>query len=98
MKTRFPFLFGEMHVDATAKHLLSMVPPQPDGERMFLPFTVEAVTEWVSERYRDMYFGRSGAAVSSHLFSLLMSLRYRYADRWLEVVDRLDLPDVPAPA
>lgn len=97
MKTRFPFLFGEIRVDATAKQLLGFTPPQPDGERMFLPFTVEGVTAWVAEKYQDMYFGRSKWAVASPIFSLLQSLRYAYPERWLEVIDRLDIPDVPPP-
>lgn len=98
MKTRFPFAFGEIRVDATAKQLLGMAPPQPDGERLFLPFTVEAVTAWVADRYRDMYAGRSSWPVASPIFSLLQSLRYEYPGRWLEVIDRLDLPEIPPPA
>lgn len=97
MKTRFPFLFGEIRVNATAKQLLGFTPPHPDGERLFLPFTVEEVTKWVAEKYQDMYFGRSSWPVASPIFSLLQSLRYQYPDRWLEVIDRLDIADIPAP-
>ncbi|NBO93500.1 MAG: toll/interleukin-1 receptor domain-containing protein [Planctomycetia bacterium] len=95
MKTRFPFLFGEIRVDATAKQLRSFTPPHPDGERLFLPFTVEDVTSWVAEKYQDMYFGRSSWPVASPIFSLLQSLRYQSPERWLEVIDRLDIPDIP---
>jgi hypothetical protein len=98
MKTRFPFLFGEIRVNATAKQLLSFTPPHPDGERFFIPFTVESVTAWISQRYQDMYFGRSSWPVASPIFSLLQSLRYQYPDRWLEVVERLDLPEIPPPS
>jgi hypothetical protein len=97
MKTRFPFLFGELRLrDAVAKEVLSYEPTQRwEGERIVLPFTVEAVTDWCAARYRDQYFGRAKAAVSSPIFSLLQSLRYEYPDRWPEVIRRLDLPDIP---
>jgi len=97
MKTRFPFLFGEIRVGVTAKQLLGMKPTQDwEGTRMHIPFTVEAVTEWVAEKYQDMYFGRSSWPVASPIFSLLQSLRYAYPDRWLEVIDRLDIMDIPS--
>jgi hypothetical protein len=99
MKTRFPFLFGEIRLhEATAKDVLSHEPTQKwEGERLTLPFTVEAVTEWCADRYRDQYFGRARAAVSSPIFSLLQSLRYAYPDRWSEAIRRLDLPEIPPP-
>jgi hypothetical protein len=55
---------------------------------------MEAVTSWVAEKYQDMFFGRSSWPVASPIFSLLQSLRYAYPDRWLEVIDRLDIPDI----
>jgi hypothetical protein len=98
MKTRFPFLFGEIRTKLTAKQLESQAPTSHwEGVRMKMPFTVEAVTDWVADRYRDQYFGRAKAAISSPIFSLLQSLRYEYPTRWLEVIDRLDLPDIPPP-
>lgn len=99
MKTRFPFLFGEILVDLTAKQLLGLTPTQEwEGTRLHIPFTVEAVTAWVAEKYQDMYFGRSSWPVASPIFSLLQSLHNQYPDRWLEVIDRLDIPDVPKPS
>lgn len=100
MKTRYPFLFGEIRLrQATLRDVLSHEPTQRwEGERIALPFTVEDVTKWCADRYRDQYFGRARAAVSSPIFSLLQSLRYAYPNRWGEVVGRLDLPEVHAPA
>jgi hypothetical protein len=95
MKTRFPFLFGEIRVKATAKQVMSFEPTQRwEGERLYMPFTVKAVSDWVATKYQDMYFGRAKWPVSSPIFSLLQSLRYEYPNRWLEVVDRLDIPDI----
>jgi hypothetical protein len=98
MKTRFPFLFGEIRLkEATAKEVMSYEPTQKEGDRIALPFTVEAVTQWCADRYRDQYFGRARAAVSAPIFSLLQSLRYAYPERWPEVIRRLDLPEIPTP-
>jgi hypothetical protein len=98
MKTRFPFLFGEIRTKLTAKQLESQAPTNLwEGIRLKMPFTVEAVTQWVADRYRDQYQGRAKAAVSSPIFSLLQSLRYEYPTRWLHVIERLDLPDIPPP-
>ncbi len=96
MKTRFPFLFGELRLrNADARHVESHEPTQQwEGVRLKLPFTVEAVTEWIADRYRDLYYGRAKAAISSPIFSLLQSLRYEYPDRWMEVIDRLTLPEL----
>jgi hypothetical protein len=95
MKTRFPFLFGEIRVGITAKQLLSMKPSQDwEGVRLHMPFTVEAVTSWVSEKYQDIYYGRSSWPIASPIFSLLQSLRYAYPQAWLEVVQKLDIPDI----
>jgi hypothetical protein len=98
MKTRFPFLFGEIRLEnITGKQLESMRPTGAwEGIRFKLPFTVEAVTDWVIQRYRDQYFGRERAAVSSPIFSLLQSLLNAYPDHWVEVIDRLDLPEISA--
>lgn len=99
MKTRFPFLFGEIRLkNMTAKQLESMRPTNEwEGIRLKLPFTVEAVTDWVIDRYRDQYFGRERWPISSPIFSLLQSLLYAYPDRWTEVIDRLDLPEISVP-
>lgn len=100
MKTRFPFLFGDLRLkEATAKEVMSYEPTQHwEGQRLKLPFTLEAVTQWCADRYRDQYFGRTGAAVSSPILSLLQSLRYAYPDRWPDVIRALDFPDIPTPA
>lgn len=99
MKTRFPFLFGEIRLARTAKQVLSMEPTQKwEGERLCMPFTIEAVTDWVRDRYHEQYLGQSSWPVSSPIFSLLQSLRYAHPDRWLEVIDRLDIPDIPPPS
>jgi hypothetical protein len=96
MKTRFPFLFGEIRLkNLTAKQLESMRPTNEwEGIRLKLPFNIEAVTEWVAQRYRDQYFGREGWPVSAPIFSLLQSLMYEYPNRWIEVINRLDFPDI----
>src|SRR5947207_13352077 len=61
MKNRFPFLFGEVRLkEATAKEVLSYEPTQKwERERVILPFTVEAVTQWCADRYRDQYLRRA---------------------------------------
>jgi hypothetical protein len=99
MKTRFPFLFGELRLKtARLKDVMSYEPMNRwEGERLALPFTVEAVTQWCADRYRDQYFGRASWPVSSPIFSLLQSLRYAYPDQWPEVIERLDLPDIQKP-
>lgn len=99
MKTRFPFLFGEIRLrEATAKEVMSYEPTHKwEGERLALPFTVESVTQWCADRYRDQYYGRAGATISAPIFSLLQSLRYAYPDQWPEVIRRLDLPEIPPP-
>lgn len=100
MKTRYPFLFGEIRLrEATLREVLSHEPTQKwEGERVAIPFTVEDVTRWCADRYRDQYFGRARAAVSSPIFSLLQSLRYAYPHRWADVVKALDLPEIPSPS
>jgi len=96
MKSRFPFLFGEIHLkNMTAKQLESSRPTNEwEGVRLKLPFTVEEVTNWVSDRYRDLYYQRVRWPISSPIFSLLQSLYYAYPDRWIEVINRLDMPDL----
>ena len=88
-KTRFPFLFGEIRVNATANEVMSYEPTQRwEGERFSIPFTVESVTDWCVDRYQDYYNGRTSAASSASIFSLLQSLRYAYPDKWPEVIRR----------
>jgi hypothetical protein len=96
MKTRFPFLFGEIRLkNMTANQLESMRPTNEwEGIRKKLPFTIEAVTDWVADRYRDQFFGREKWPISSPIFSLLQSLYYEYPNRWDEVRDRLVLPEL----
>ena len=96
MKTRFPFcLFGEIRTELTAKQLESQATNPWEGARLKMPFTVEAVTQWVADRYRDLYQG--GAERRSARRSSLCSSRWYEYLRWLEVIDRLDLPDIPPP-
>ena len=99
MKTRFPFLFGEIHLkEATAKEVMSYEPTNKwEGERLILPFTVESVTQWCADRYCNQYYGRARPAISAPIFSLLQSLRYAYPDQWPEVIRRLDIPDIQPP-
>ena len=96
MKTRFPFLFGEIRLrEATAKDVMSYQPTNKwEGDRFVLPFTVESVTEWCANQYREHYYGRSHGAISSPIFSLLQSLQYAYPESWPEVIHRLVLPDL----
>ncbi len=94
MKTRFSFLFGELRVDLTSRQLKSFTPLTTwEGRRACLPFTVEAVTDWIAARYRDQVQGRLTGAVGTTLFALLQSLHYGYPDRWPEIVDRLSNGD-----
>ncbi len=94
MKTRYPFLFGEIRVNADARQVESYQPTKKwEGARLKLPFTVEAVTQWVADRYRDQYSGRARPAVAAPIFSLLQSLWYAYPDRWNDVIAWLDLPE-----
>jgi len=97
MKTRFPFLFGEIRLkEATAKEVMSYEPTNKwEGERLILPFTIESVTQWCVDKYLDRYYGRARPAISAPIFSLLQSLRYAYPDKWPEVIRRLDIPEIP---
>lgn len=91
-KARFPFLFGELRLPITSSQLLSQMPAQNWENRglIGMPFTIEAVTEWISARYRDQLGQRGlGAAVGTTFFSLLQSLLYEYRGRWQEVVEKL---------
>jgi hypothetical protein len=53
-------------------------------------FTIDAVTQWIVQRYRDQ-IGQRGlsAAVGTTFFSLLQSLLYEYPDKWLRVIEAL---------
>ena len=91
-KVRFPFLFGELRLPITASQLLSQVPPQSWESRglIGMPFTIDAVTQWIVQRYRDQ-IGQRGlsATVGTTFFSLLESLLYEYPDEWLRVIGAL---------
>ena len=72
----------------------SQAPPQSWESRglIGMPFTTEAVTEWIAARYRDQLGQRGlGAAVGTTFFSLLQSLLYEYRERWQEVIAGLTL-------
>lgn len=95
MKTRFPFLFGEIRVSVTAKQLMGFQPTQAwEGERRSMELTVESVTDWVRAAYLDLHHGRLKMPVTAPVFNLLQSLRYAYPDRWLDVLDRLEMPEL----
>ena len=91
-KARFPFLFGKRSSPITASQLLSQVPSQSWESRglIGMPFTIDAVTQWIVQRYRDQ-IGQRGlsAAVGTTFFSLLQSLLYEYPDEWLRVIEAL---------
>ncbi len=91
-KARFPFLFGKLRLPITASQLLSQVPSQSWESRglIGMPFTIDAVTQWIVQRYRDQ-IGQRGlsAAVGTTFFSLLQSLLYEDPDEWLGVVEVL---------
>jgi hypothetical protein len=93
-KARFPFLFGELRLPITASQLLSQVPSQNWESRglIGMPFTIDAVTQWIVQRYRDQ-IGQRGlsAAVGTTFFSLLQSLLYEYPDEWLHVIEALTI-------
>ena len=81
-KARFPFLFGELRLPITASQLLSQVPSQSWESRGLIGmlFTIDAVTQWIVQRYRDQ-IGQRGlsAAVGTTFFSLLQSLQFGIA-------------------
>jgi hypothetical protein len=90
MKTRFPFLFGELRVALTSRQLESFTPlTTGEGRRASLPFSVEAVTDWIAARYRDQVQGRLTGTVGTTLFSLLQSLHYGFPERWPDIIERL---------
>jgi hypothetical protein len=91
MKTRFPFLFGEIRLkEVTMEKVLSNSPTnQWEGVREPLPFDVDSVTKWCANQYREQYYGRGQPANSATIFSLLQSLRYAYPEKWPEIIDRL---------
>ncbi len=91
-KARFPFLFGEPRLPITASQLLSQVPSQSWESRSLvgMPFTIDAVRQWIVQRYRDQIGLRGlSAAVGTTFFSLLQSLLYEYPDEWLRVIETL---------
>jgi hypothetical protein len=46
-----------------------------------MPFTIDAVTQWIVQRYRDQISQRGlSAAVGTTFFSLLQSLLYEYPE------------------
>ena len=55
-----------------------------------MPFTIDAVTQWIVQRYRAQ-IGQSGpsAAIGTTFFSLLQSLLYEYPDEWLRAIEAL---------
>lgn len=89
-KARFPFLFGELRLPITASQLLSQ--SWESRGLIGMPFTIDAVTQWIVQRYRDQ-FGQRGlsAAVGTTFFSLLQSLLYEYPDEWLRVIEALTI-------
>ena len=60
-----------------------------EGRRASLPFTIEAVTDWIGARYRDQVQGRLTGTVGTTLFSLLQSLHYGFPERWPDIIQRL---------
>jgi hypothetical protein len=89
MGTQFPFLFGEIRVPITSHELLSFLPSMPEGQRIPLDFTIEAVCKWICMHHLDHYEGRQTGVIGTTLFSLLQSLHYEYPERWLEVARAL---------
>jgi hypothetical protein len=82
----------------TAPQLLSQVPPQSWESRglIGMPFTIDAVTQWIVQRYRDQIGQRRlSAAVGTTFFSLLQSLLYEYPDGWLRVIKALTFVKKP---
>jgi len=93
MGTQFPFLFGEIRLPVTSKHLQGYPPLSPfEGQPFAIDFTVEAVCDWVRKHHLDHFDGRRGGVIGTTLFSLLQSMHYEYPDRWSEVMERLSDP------
>ena len=87
MGTQFPFLFGEIRID---KPFSEIGPPlNPEGTPFCIQFTVDKVCDWVRKYHRDYFEGRRGGVISTTLFSLLQSLRYKFPNQWHEVVRQL---------
>lgn len=89
MGTQFPFLFGEIRVPITADEVLAHHPTMPEGQRIQLDFTIDAVCSWIRKHHLAHYDGKQTGVIGTTLFSLLQSLHYQFPDRWLEVVRAL---------
>lgn len=90
-KARFPFLFGELRLPITASQLLAQVPSQSwESRGLFgMPFTIDAVTQWIVQRYGDQIGQRGLSAAVGTTFSLLQSLLSEYIDEWPRAIDAL---------
>jgi len=87
MGTQFPFLFGELRIDKSSTEIGP--PLNPEGYPFPIPFTIDAVCDWVRKYHRDHFEGRRGGVIGTTLFSLLQSLHYEFPDQWSEVVRQL---------
>jgi len=90
MGTQFPFLFGEIRVNKSSTEIGP--PLNPEGHPFPIPFTIDAVCDWVRKYHRDHFEGRRGGVIGTTLFSLLQSLHYQFPHRWSDVVRRLTDP------
>jgi hypothetical protein len=75
-KARFPFLFGELRLPITVSQLLSQVPPQSWESRglIGMPFTIDAVTQWIVQVRRRCRWRRRTAPDAPGLLSVALSL------------------------
>lgn len=86
---RFPLLFGEVRTPLTSAELASRARGWENGRLIGIPFTIEAVAEWVKPVYVERVAGRGHAADNAAMFSLIQSLLHEYPDRWDEVAAAL---------
>lgn len=89
LKTRFPFLFGELRLPITSLELKALATQRKGNwegrieEDCVIPFTVVDVVDWISKH-------RNVPAIGTTLFSLYQSLIYQYPNKIGNICDRLE--------
>ncbi|MCS7305352.1 MAG: hypothetical protein NZ602_09640 [Thermoguttaceae bacterium] len=89
VKTRYPFLFGEIRLPCDAQTLLAQVSSDSweNSSWIAIDFTIPAVVQWI--RWQLQEGGQKPFGWDTAVFSLLQSLLYEYPDQWMDLVEQL---------